>query len=380
MCSQATPDPIKLWLAKLLCGQEPGAMPDEAKLLATARSEGVLALCHDRLRRLPAWNHCSMTLRTTLTQAAYQEVALEMVRAEELRKVLATLAQQNLPVMILKGAALAYTLYPKPHLRSRCDTDLLFSSMKDAERASKALQIMGYKQSMDIAGDLIQYELNCCKITSAGVNHDLDIHWGVSNCALFANRFSFFELKAKAVSIPELSPHAYGLNQNYALLLACMHRINNLWPGTADRLIWIYDIYLITSHLTSEQWKEFALLAEARELCGPCLDGLYIAHKLFNTQPPEDIRYQLQKGMHKESLNLTKAHTRWQYKCLTFRHLPIKIGLRWLLQHFFPTIKYLKSKYNFKNNLYSPWFYGLRFTQEISKEIALKRNRKPKKF
>ena len=30
-------------------------MPDEAVLLATARAEGVLALCHHQLRRSPAW-------------------------------------------------------------------------------------------------------------------------------------------------------------------------------------------------------------------------------------------------------------------------------------------------------------------------------------
>jgi len=49
-----------------------------------------------------------------------------MARVVELREVLAALAGAGLPVLLLKGAALAYTLYPEPHLRDRSDTDLLF--------------------------------------------------------------------------------------------------------------------------------------------------------------------------------------------------------------------------------------------------------------
>jgi hypothetical protein len=52
-----SPDPVKAWLAALMRGVEPGPMPDEAMLLDTARAEGVLALCHDRLRRSPVRRH-----------------------------------------------------------------------------------------------------------------------------------------------------------------------------------------------------------------------------------------------------------------------------------------------------------------------------------
>jgi hypothetical protein len=128
-------DPVKAWLAALLRGAEPGPAPEESVLLDTARAEGVLALCHDRLRRSPAWEHYPETLRAALTRHTYQEVAVEMMRAAELREVLTALARAGLPVLLLKGAALAHTLYPEPHLRERCDTDLLLPSRNEAERA-----------------------------------------------------------------------------------------------------------------------------------------------------------------------------------------------------------------------------------------------------
>ncbi len=148
MASPSTPslDPVRAWLAAVMRGAEPGAEPpNEAVLLDTARTEGVLALCHDRLRRSPRWTQYPETLRAALTQHAYQEAAVEMLRAAELRDVLAALAQAGLPVLLLKGAALAYTLYPEPHLRSRCDTDLLLPSREDAERAGRVFQTLSYQ-------------------------------------------------------------------------------------------------------------------------------------------------------------------------------------------------------------------------------------------
>lgn len=368
----------KLWLAKLLRGDEPSEIPNEAVLLETAQAEGVTALCYENLRQSPIWRNCSESLRTALTKITYQEAALEMLRAEELRKILAVLAEHDLPVLIMKGAALAYTLYPKPHLRSRCDTDILLPTRKDAEHASEILQMIGYEQPMAVPGDLISYELGCYKKMMGEVNHTLDIHWGMSNSALFANRFSFNELKTSVIPIPKLTPQAYGLSAQHALLLACMHRINNLWPGIADRLIWIYDIHLLAESLAGIQWQEFATLAADRKLCGPCFDGLNMAHTLFNTDLPQNIYDRLQLGADKEKFNPNNAQIRWRYKWLIFRYLPIKTGLQLLLQYLFPDRKYLKNRYNFKGNLYLPWFYGLRLIQEFYKEISLKWDKKPK--
>ena len=228
-------NPVKAWLAALLRGEEPGPMPDESVLLDTARAEGVLALCHDRLRRSPAWEQYPATLRAALTRDAYQAVAVEMIRAAELRDVLAALARAGLPV--LKGAALAYTLYPEPHLRERCDTDLLLPSRDEAERAWRVLQTLGYQQPNAVSGDLIVYQLNCYKTSQGGLTHAVDVQWRLSKTALFAESFSFAELAAAAVSVPALGLNVHSLGLVHALLMACIHRIGHLPDGSADRLI-----------------------------------------------------------------------------------------------------------------------------------------------
>lgn len=363
-----TLDPVRTWLAALLRGTEPGVAPAESVLLDIARAEGVLALCHDRLRRSAAWDRHPATLRAALARHAYQEVAVEMARAAELREVLDALARHSLSVLLLKGASLAYILYPEPHLRNRCDTDLLLPSRDDAERAWRLLQTLGYQQSMDVPGDLIGYELGCYKKTRGGLIHALDVHWRPSNATLFAERFTFAELAAAAVLVPALGPHARGLGPTHALLLACMHRITNMPRGTADRLIWLYDIHLLAQRITDEGWQQVTALAEERALCGPCLDGLGGAQMLFATALPDEVQHRLRVGADRDGFDPRQIRPRWRYEWLNFRALPSTTArLRWLGQHLFPDTGFMRRHHGVRGPLGLPWFYAVRIVRGVAK-------------
>ena len=375
MASPSTPslDPVRAWLAAVMRGAEPGAEPpNEAVLLDTARTEGVLALCHDRLRRSPRWTQYPETLRAALTQHAYQEAAVEMLRAAELRDVLAALAQAGLPVLLLKGAALAYTLYPEPHLRERCDTDLLLPSQEEAEHAWRVLQTLGYQRPNAASGDLACGQLGCYKTGSGGFTHALDIHWRLNNAILLVERFTFAELAAAAISIPELGPHAWGLDLVYTLLLACIHRVaHQLWNTSTDRLIWLYDIHLLTQRLADEEWQQWVVLAQKRGVSGSCLNSLRIAQLAFETVLPANILSQLQAGADRENwFNPDLASQWWRLEWLTFRVLPSTAArLRWLGQRLFPDADFMRRQYGFRHSLWLPWFYGVRIVQGVARRI-----------
>ena len=373
MASPATssPDPVRAWLAAVIRGAEPSAAPDAAVLLETARAEGILALCYDRLRRSSTWTSYPETLRTALTRHARQAVAVEMMRAVELRNVLAALAGAGLPVVLLKGAALAYTLYPEPQLRERCDTDLLLPSRDEAERAWRVLQTLGYERPNAVSGDLITHELGCYKTSHGGLTHALDVHWRLNNATLLAERFTFAELTAAAVPIPALGPQAHGLDSVHALLLACMHRVAHLPAGNADRLIWLCDIHLLAQRLTDEQWQRWMMLAEERGLCGPCLDGLRAAQTEFKTILPDEVLSRLRAGADREGwFDPRLARKRWRLEWLNFRTLPSTgARLRWLGQYLFPDVDYIRRKYGFRHSLWLPWFYGVRIVQGVVRRI-----------
>ena len=64
--------------------------------------------------------------------------AVELLRKRELLEVLRALDDAGVAPLLLKGAALAYSIYPSPVLRPRADTDLLIPD-DDRERLEQAL-------------------------------------------------------------------------------------------------------------------------------------------------------------------------------------------------------------------------------------------------
>ena len=94
----------------------------------------------------------------------------------------------------------------RPHLRDRCDTDLLLPSREAAECAGHVLQTLAYQQPIAVPGDLVHHELGCYKTDSSGLTHALDVHWRLGNATLFAKHFTFAELAAAARAIPALGP------------------------------------------------------------------------------------------------------------------------------------------------------------------------------
>jgi len=256
-------------------------------------------------------------------------------------------------------------------LRERCDTDLLLPSRDEAERAWRVLQTLGYRRLGAVRGDLLSYELCGDKTGHGGLSHTLDVHWRWSNATLFAERFTFAELAAAAVPIPALGPKACGLGPAPALLLACVHRFVNLGGGSADRLIWLYDIHWLAQRLTDESWPPCLTLAEERVLCGPCLDGLDSARQWFGTTLPAEILSRLRAGADREGFDPCQFRPRWRFEWLTFRTLPsTAMRLRWLSQYLIPNAGYLRSQYNFRHPLKLPWFYGARILRGISKLLC----------
>jgi len=381
--STPSPDPIRAWLAAVVCGAEPGPMPDEAALLDVARAEGVLALCHHQLRRAPAWTQYPETLREALTRHARQAVAVELIRAAELRDVLAALAQAGLPVLLLKGAALAYTLYPEPHLRNRCDTDLLLPDRDAVEQAWRVFQTLGYQRpaTATAAGELVSSELGCYKTTGSGLIHALDIHWRWSNATLFAGVFTFAELAEAKVPIPALGPHAQGLGSVHALLLACVHRMTHrLQDNDIDRLIWLYDIHLLAEGLTDAQWRQVVTLAEARALCGSCCDGLDSAQRWFGTNRPDEVLNRLRAGTARERFDPGQLRQPWRLEWLAFCALPsTRLRLRWIGQRLFPDSDYLREQYGVRHWLGLPWFYGVRIARGIVLRVLGRRPGPPRR-
>src|SRR6185436_811387 len=81
-------------------------------------------------------------------------VAGELVRAHEITHVLDALAARRVFPILMKGAALAYSLYPSPAMRPRVDTDLLIPR-EDIAAARDVLLRRGYVEPAMTDGELV---------------------------------------------------------------------------------------------------------------------------------------------------------------------------------------------------------------------------------
>jgi len=360
------------WLATVIVGktptQFPASKPEWSTLLETAASNNVIPLCHHQMTNTPVRARCPDWFYEALKKHTLQVAASEMAQSHELEQVLTEFAQAGIFPLLMKGAPLAYSLYPQPYLRERCDTDILFRSRNQANEAMKLLENRGYQQPNAVSGDFISNEFACYRTTGMGVLHSLDMHWQLNNDHFFANAFSFEELAKKVIPIPSLGENARSLGPVHALLLACMHRVAHLKNGEGNRLFWLYDIHLFAGQFNENQWALFEELTCEKKLEHVCLDSIITTQNAFETKIPGNVLQTLQARSKKGGYAPQNANQIWQVQLMNFQSLPgWRSKIQLLREHLFPPPNYILEKYQIKHRVLLPVYYALRITQGIPK-------------
>ncbi|MEJ5207478.1 nucleotidyltransferase family protein [Denitratimonas sp. CY0512] len=315
-------------------------------LIAQARREGVAGLLHARLSESAE----QMRIPASLQQASAHAAQLEAVRSLRLesycRRILAHLDEENIPVLLLKGSALAYWAYSAPYLRPCSDIDLLVRSRADAKRVQQILSRLGYHApSLGLPGDLVCFELTLTT-EDPSLAPAVDLHWRLSSAPMFACRLGWEELTAEAIELPTLAPNARGLGLIHAYLHACMHRVQNIAIGQANRLKWLFDLKLLGNHFQDQDWERLASLAIERNLARACLDGAESSAALLGDLMPEPVRMQLQNAARHDPMDLTRMHQWWYIQRMNLAAFPtLKLKSRWVRQRLLPDPRYLKARY-----------------------------------
>jgi hypothetical protein len=272
-------------------------------------------------------------------------VARELVRAHEIAQILDALAECQVFPILLKGAALAYTVYPSPPMRPRVDTDLLIPRDHLAI-VRDVLSRRGYVEPAMSDGELLFGQLPMVRIDAFDVEHVFDIHWKISSQTLFANVLTYDELRADAIPVPALGAHARTASRSHALLLACIHPV--MHHRNTDRPIWLYDIDLLVRHLSIEELRWFTRLAVNKAMSSICARQLLMASQRFDTPVPADIMQVLASPRAEPATVYLRPHRRWHHELLwNVRNLQ-RWGdrLRLLREIFFPSAKYMLDSYH----------------------------------
>ena len=340
---------------------------DVEAFVQAAAAEGIVGLLHARIAATGAADGLPPALTAALRAGAHRQVALELALRVELQRVVAEAHRRGLDVLLMKGASLAYDVYPDPAWRVRSDTDLFIRSA-DRARVRACLDDLGYVCEPEVSGRLVAYQFHSQRIDVHGIRHLCDVHWRVTNPQRFANALGFDELAAAAVALPLLGPQARGLGRMHALWLACVHRAAHHYDR--DATVWLYDIHLLINALGAGEMTRFVALAERTGVRRICLRALLLARARLGTAIAADVIAALEAAPEDEPSTVFLRPAMRQFDVLLddVRALPgWGARLRLLAEHLFPDAAYMRGTYASGSSSPLLWLYARRIATGASK-------------
>ncbi|NUM49190.1 MAG: nucleotidyltransferase family protein [Anaerolineales bacterium] len=359
-------------LCKVLAGgplhwEAPG---QERGWLATAERQGVAPLLYWHFHHGTWPGSLSAQGREGLTRLYYNSLAQNSLLMAELNHLLDLFAQADIPVMVLKGGALADGYYDDIGLRPMGDLDLLIPEAK-MEPACTLIRALGYQPAHEeiAPGILRQVAHHISWRGGPGGRLGVELHWhliaGPADDRTVSVDWFWKQIDAvpgrtavlHGKPIPQLHPTAH-------LLYLAAH-LSLRHGGNRERLVWFYDAdRLIRSGRVD--WPAFERQAHALRWGAVARFLLEGAGVYFATPLPPGVLERLAQGLVWQRFlgerqakigHLTRTVLTWQ----GLRHLPWPLRLRWLVALVFPSRDYLFWRYHPQPAWTWPLYYGYRW-------------------
>jgi len=193
------------------------------------------------------------TTRRVLAALTLRHRRANHIRGNALAEILNTFKQENIEILVLKGAALANTVYPQPGLRPMRDMDILVKN-QEALRAQAKLVELGFNARVpaSLANQSIHH-LPIANRLDDGLTVSLELH------------YQLLPSMAHPVYYEELSPDASSFSVNGVAAQTLGHE-DMLWHiyrhsfappliGQPIRLIWMADfVSLVEKYVDEIDW------------------------------------------------------------------------------------------------------------------------------
>jgi len=381
---QLQSEQIDGYLAEALAGNAPewrftvGAA-EVNDIAVRAGFHGVHGLLNDILHGSSKLQDMPEALKARITLGAREAAIWELRHRDVLDKVLRVLDAQQIPYLLFKGTALAYSIYKNPTLRMRGDSDLLVAQ-EDKAKVVDLMLAEGFEYS-DSPGDLVAAQGLLEYPCPSGGNQQVDLHWKISNSVVLSQLFDFQSLQISAVALPALSAHAQRMDNVNALLLAVVHAHNHRYSPfvyddklyfSDERLIWLYDVHLLAIKMSDTEWEQLIFNAKAKDLGCIVSNYLLLCAQRLATDVPEKVLSELgqcKPGRIEAYVQSSAIRRKWK----NFLAQPSwKLRLAYFTQTFFPPASVMRERYGSDSTILLPWFYFRRACSAIYQRLPFK--------
>ena len=249
------PDELLTYVKSILRDESPLApaatVEEWSSLLTFLRANWMVPFAYRKIGSLPQQCQPPAAITDEMRQAFLLSVVRSLHMERQLQEIMEAFQEQSVRVLVLRGPALAFSLYPDPSMRASSDLDLLVMP-KNVVQARGILEGLGYTcmaKRFEVARDFFREE---CFIDqkNSGNKFPVDLHWVHWELHPFFKGSDKVEIedlfqRAWKVETPTLTfktLHPVDYLIHSAIHLVMIHRMEM-------RLSWIYDAALLAQHL-----------------------------------------------------------------------------------------------------------------------------------
>lgn len=232
-------------------------------------------------------------LAARMLELYHTETLQNLFLEAELQHVLHAFHEANIAIILFKGPALAYTVYPQPDLRTYHDLDMLIHE-DDLPRARDLLADMGYtfyeEFRSNVTNDRRRGYNFTLKAADSWLEVLIELHTAPHDSEIGMD-FDVAALWANAQSITVLGEPTLTMHPVDHLLYLCWHyRFHSF-----SRLLWLYDLVMIVrSGGARFDWDMLIERARQQKLATTVYYCLTWCRDLFGVPVPERVWRALQ--------------------------------------------------------------------------------------
>jgi hypothetical protein len=242
LCARVELDPSTL----TLLAQEANSLADWSEVLTLAGHHGLGPLLYAHLKA--AGVSPPLPVRQTLQGLYLRHRHANQVRERVLAEILKAYQAAGIPAVALKGAALAYLIYPEPGLRPMRDIDLLVAPPQ-ARQAQQVLTDIGFTAPLPPAAEeLPGKHLPLATRYSEGLTISIEVHHNLFNVG-DPDSMTLDDLTAPLHPVTLAGITAYALPCEEMLWHLCRHLFIVAQPF---RLIWLADVVGLAERFAEE--------------------------------------------------------------------------------------------------------------------------------
>jgi hypothetical protein len=282
---------------------------DWNEVIAAAWRHGVAGLLFHNLHRSAAGEPVRPEVLHQLRQGYVRSAFRNQAHYVAIAEILERAAIIKLEVVLLKGAALARTVYHDQTLRPFADIDLLVRQ-SEVDKAKQVLRDLGYAIAPELLSEAFnrKYHNNLPFVRHLPNPVHIELHWRLTD-RFSAATFDYPAVLNRTLPISIDSTKGLKLGREDHFLYLALHLDNHgylnhalcesednlsrfvLHPLSGNRLIWFTDLHeLAGAGLNWDRMLQTALTSCSGEQLGTTLRLL---HALLKTPVPEPILNQL---------------------------------------------------------------------------------------